>query len=75
MLRNDTKPFMGMFVCCSGVKDKAALLAKARELGATCSSDFTDLTTHLVADAPGSAKYNVSSYGVCYMEMLIKGIL
>ncbi|KAF8604138.1 hypothetical protein BDV93DRAFT_555779 [Ceratobasidium sp. AG-I] len=58
VLRNDTKPFMGMFVCCSGVKDKAALLAKARELGATCSSDFTDLTTHLVADAPGSAKYN-----------------
>ncbi|KAJ1307788.1 hypothetical protein OPQ81_001874 [Rhizoctonia solani] len=58
-LRNDAsaKPFATMNICCSGVKDKQALLAKARELGATCSSDFTDLTTHLVADAPGSAKY------------------
>lgn len=62
---------MGMYVCCSGVKDKAALLAKARELGATCSSDFTDLTTHLVADAPGSAKYNVSlSRGFYVIDML-----
>ncbi|CAE7095528.1 unnamed protein product [Rhizoctonia solani] len=58
-LRNDTsaKPFAGMNVCFSGVKDKQILFAKARELGATCSSDFTDLTTHLVADAPGSAKH------------------
>ncbi|KAG8715539.1 hypothetical protein FRC11_003290 [Ceratobasidium sp. 423] len=48
-LRNDAsaKPFAGMSICCSGVKDKQALLAKARELGATCSNDFTDLTTHL----------------------------
>ncbi|KAG9117283.1 hypothetical protein FRC07_007382 [Ceratobasidium sp. 392] len=57
-LRNDMRPFSGMQICCTGVKDKAALLAKARELGATCSNDFTDLTTHLVADAPGSAKYD-----------------
>ncbi|KAG8693261.1 hypothetical protein FRC08_009230, partial [Ceratobasidium sp. 394] len=56
-LRNDTRPFSGMQICCTGAKDKVALFAKARELGATCSNDFTDLTTHLVADAPGSAKY------------------
>ncbi|KAG8756888.1 hypothetical protein FRC12_010437 [Ceratobasidium sp. 428] len=57
-LKNDLRPFSGMQICCSGVKDKPALFAKARELGANCSNDFTDLTTHLVADAPGSAKYN-----------------
>jgi hypothetical protein len=60
VLRNDTRPFSGMQICCTGVKDKIALFGKARELGATCSNDFTDLTTHLVADSPGSAKYLVS---------------
>ncbi|KAG8741745.1 hypothetical protein FRC10_002523 [Ceratobasidium sp. 414] len=57
-LKHDTRPFSGMQICCTGVKDKVALLGKARELGAVCSNDFTDLTTHLVADAPGSAKYD-----------------
>ncbi|KAH7341527.1 hypothetical protein B0J17DRAFT_714695 [Rhizoctonia solani] len=76
-LRNDAsaKPFAGMNICCSGVKDKQALLAKARELGATCSSDFTDLTTHLVADAPGSAKYKCAlelEIPVCTSDWIIE---
>lgn len=73
-LRNDKKPFSGMTVCCSGVRDKAGLLAKARELGATCSSDLTDLTTHLVADVPGSAKYKVRSSGIL-CRILLKNTL
>ncbi|CAE6438958.1 unnamed protein product, partial [Rhizoctonia solani] len=76
-LRNDAsaKPFSGMNICCSGVKDKQALLAKARELGATCSSDFTDLTTHLVADSPGSAKHKCAlelGIPVCASDWIIE---
>ncbi|QRV75358.1 PTCB-BRCT domain protein [Ceratobasidium sp. AG-Ba] len=56
-LKDDKRPFLGLQICCTGVKDKPSLFSKARELGAICSNDFTDLTTHLVADAPGSAKY------------------
>ena len=72
VLRSGTKPFTGMFVCCSGMgsTDKAVLHSKARELGAIYTKDFTDKTTHLVADARGSLKYNVSSCRVCYTDML-----
>ncbi|EUC57078.1 aminotransferase, putative [Rhizoctonia solani AG-3 Rhs1AP] len=76
-LRNDSsaKPFAAMNICCSGVKDKQILLAKARELGATCSSDFTDLTTHLVADASGSAKHKCAlklGIPVCTSDWIIE---
>ncbi|KAF8753271.1 PLP-dependent transferase [Rhizoctonia solani] len=76
-LRSDpsARPFAGMNICCSGVKDKLILFAKARELGATCSSDLTDLTTHLVADAPGSAKHKCAvelGIPVCTSEWIIE---
>lgn len=41
---------------------KPTLFAYALDLGATRSNDFTDQVTHLIADAPGSAKYRVCSY-------------
>ncbi|CCO29651.1 putative aminotransferase C660.12c [Rhizoctonia solani AG-1 IB] len=76
-LRSDAsaRPFSGMNICFSGVKDKQVLIPKARELGATCSSDFTDLTTHLVADAPGSAKHKCAvelGIPVCTSDWIIE---
>ena len=40
---------------------KTNVLRKASQLGARTMSDLTDQVTHLICDAPGSAKYNVSS--------------
>ncbi|KDQ15820.1 hypothetical protein BOTBODRAFT_54318 [Botryobasidium botryosum FD-172 SS1] len=60
-----SKPFKGVTICCTGVEDKATLFSRAVQLGATTSPDFTDLTTHLIADGPGSAKY------YCALERLI----
>ncbi|KIO26339.1 hypothetical protein M407DRAFT_24424 [Tulasnella calospora MUT 4182] len=55
---NDTKPpFDGLVICCTGIKDKNVLFEQAKILGATTSKDFTVNVTHLIADGPGSAKY------------------
>ncbi|CAE6409609.1 unnamed protein product [Rhizoctonia solani] len=75
-LRSDAsaRPFSTMSICFSGVKDKQVLIAKARELGATCSNDFTDLTTHLVADVPGSDKYKCAvglGVPVCTSDLIL----
>ncbi|KAF8512497.1 hypothetical protein JB92DRAFT_2928157 [Gautieria morchelliformis] len=51
------KPFHGIVLCASGDLDKRTLFSRAQELGAVRSNDFTDKVTHLIADAPGSAKY------------------
>ncbi|KAG8928385.1 hypothetical protein FRC01_006008 [Tulasnella sp. 417] len=55
---NDTKPpFDGLVLCCTGIKEKNVLFEQAKILGATTSKDFTVTVTHLIADGPGSAKY------------------
>ncbi|KAG8965377.1 hypothetical protein FRC00_004533 [Tulasnella sp. 408] len=55
---NETKPpFVGIVICCTGIKDKNVLFEQAKILGATTSKDFTVSVTHLIADGPGSAKY------------------
>ncbi|KAF8589879.1 hypothetical protein K439DRAFT_1657707 [Ramaria rubella] len=51
------KPFHGIVLCATGDLDKRTLFLRAQELGAIRANDFTDQVTHLVADAPGSAKY------------------
>ncbi|KAG8932137.1 hypothetical protein FRC02_001610 [Tulasnella sp. 418] len=57
-LKTVSRPLKGVIVCCTGIKEKVQIMAQATELGATSCSDFTDRVTHLIAQVPGSAKYN-----------------
>ncbi|KAH8118085.1 hypothetical protein DFH11DRAFT_1851073 [Phellopilus nigrolimitatus] len=57
ILKSCKKPFVGVVVCASGVSDKVNIFQHAVHLGAQTSSDLTDRVTHLIAEAPGSAKY------------------
>lgn len=60
-LLEERKPFDGFVICTTGVSDqKTSLMEGARALGATALADMSEETTHLIADAPGSLKYNVS---------------
>ncbi|KAG8966234.1 hypothetical protein FRB90_010973 [Tulasnella sp. 427] len=64
VMTSDTRPpFDGLVLCCTGIKDKAVLFEQAKILGATTSKDFTVNVTHLIADGPGSAKYQVRPFG------------
>ncbi|KAJ3570667.1 hypothetical protein NP233_g4252 [Leucocoprinus birnbaumii] len=51
------RPFKGLLLCATGIKDKPTLWKKASELGAANASAFTDRVTHLIADVHGGAKY------------------
>jgi hypothetical protein len=60
-LKTETKPLEGLTVTISGCgKDKAGLCDLAAELGGTLQPALTSDTTHLVADAAGSPKFDVS---------------
>ncbi|TFK21460.1 hypothetical protein FA15DRAFT_672523 [Coprinopsis marcescibilis] len=57
MLDPTPRPFKGVVVCATGVKDKTTLFKQALELGAISVPALTDRVTHLIATEPGSAKY------------------
>lgn len=60
-LRPETKPLAGLVVSVTGCADvKNSLLETARELGARSETALTAETTHLVADGPGTRKFDVS---------------
>ncbi|KAI0064954.1 hypothetical protein BV25DRAFT_1914101 [Artomyces pyxidatus] len=50
------RPFKGITLCATGV-DKSTIFGKAGEMGASTSTDFTDLVTHLIAQDHGGPKY------------------
>ncbi|KAG8774931.1 hypothetical protein FRC16_004971, partial [Serendipita sp. 398] len=56
-LQVDRAVFRGVMVCASGVKDKRDIFELVRRMGGSHTTDFTDLTTHLIASEPGSEKY------------------
>ncbi|PVG04108.1 hypothetical protein CPB86DRAFT_778348 [Serendipita vermifera] len=49
--------FKGVVLSATGIKTKRELFELVRRMGGTHSNDFTDATTHLIADGPGSQKY------------------
>ncbi|KAF9517018.1 hypothetical protein BS47DRAFT_592868 [Hydnum rufescens UP504] len=57
-IQSGTQPFRGVNICCTGIPNKAELFKAIKELGGQHSNDLTDLITHLIAQEPGSAKYN-----------------
>ncbi|KAF9450451.1 hypothetical protein P691DRAFT_725915 [Macrolepiota fuliginosa MF-IS2] len=59
------RPFKGVVLCATGIKDKSSLFKKAVELGAVHVFAFTDKVTHLIAEAHGGAKY------ICALERKI----
>jgi len=59
-LQTERRPLEGVLLCVTGATDiKASLLIQAAELGAQTSKVLTVATTHLIANAMGSDKYNV----------------
>ncbi|OCH94853.1 hypothetical protein OBBRIDRAFT_884411 [Obba rivulosa] len=57
VLESCPRPFRGITICATGISDKTTLFKQAIELGAQYDSDLRDNITHLIAEAPGSAKY------------------
>ncbi|KAH7108395.1 hypothetical protein BKA62DRAFT_824589 [Auriculariales sp. MPI-PUGE-AT-0066] len=55
-------PFSDVYLSATGIGNKRELFKLASDLGATCISAFTNHTTHLIAEEPGSAKY------ICALE-------
>ncbi|CAG8611643.1 12618_t:CDS:2, partial [Acaulospora colombiana] len=53
--------FKGVVLSATGIKNKRELFELVRRMGGTHSNDFTDATTHLIADGPGSQKYKVDT--------------
>ncbi|WRT67010.1 uncharacterized protein IL334_003976 [Kwoniella shivajii] len=56
-LRRNTKPWKGVIITFTGVDNKPALTALAKELGAMVENALTIHVTHVVAVGFGSAKY------------------
>ncbi|KAH9933592.1 uncharacterized protein BXZ73DRAFT_89727 [Epithele typhae] len=65
------RPLKGVELCITGLSHatKSILFANAAVLGARHSADFTDRITHLIADEPGSAKYQCAlEHGIPIMH-------
>lgn len=59
-LRKEAKPCEGMVISVTGCgESKAQLFEIAAEMGGVAKGDLEAETTHLIADRPGSAKYEV----------------
>ncbi|WWD01536.1 hypothetical protein V866_008481 [Kwoniella sp. B9012] len=56
-LRRNSKPWKGVTITFTGVENKPALAALAKELGATVENALTIHVTHVVAVGYGSPKY------------------
>lgn len=60
-LHAERKPLVGCNICVTGCADyKRQLLASAKDLGADTEGILSKWTTHLIADASGSPKFDVS---------------
>lgn len=61
-LVEDVKPLAGKVITISGcAEEKRTLFMMVQELGGSASSDLNTGNTHLVTDAIGSSKYEVST--------------
>lgn len=74
-LKGESKPLEGKSITVTGCGiEKTELLQIAASLGAKVEAGLTNTTTHLVADVPGSAKYEVSEWGATElgeMELIV----
>lgn len=70
-LRPERKPLEGVRICITGITEsRAALVTVAKELGAESDKTLSASTTHLIAEAGGTEKYEVSLIDEGVLELI-----